>query len=48
MTIQTFVVSMTGVFGREKKKTFIQQACIKMIKSDIKNIYNITKDFYFK
>ncbi len=28
--------------------TFIQQGCIKLIKSDSKNIYNGTKYFYFK
>ncbi len=28
--------------------TFIQQGCIKMIKSESKYIYNITKDFIFK
>ncbi len=26
----------------------IQQRCIKLIKSDSKDFYNITKDFYFK
>ncbi len=28
--------------------TFIQQECIKLIKSDSKDIYNIAKDLYFK
>ncbi len=28
--------------------TFIQQGCIKLIKSDITDIYNVTKDLYFK
>ncbi len=28
--------------------TFIYQGCIKLIKSDDKDIYNVTKDFYFK
>jgi len=28
--------------------TFIQQGCFKLIQSDIKDIYNVTKDFYFK
>jgi len=28
--------------------TFIQQGHIKLIKSEGKNIYNVTKDFYFK
>ncbi len=28
--------------------TFIQQERIKLIKSDSKDIYNDTKDFYFK
>ncbi len=27
---------------------FAQQGCIKLIKSDSKNIYNVTKDLYFK
>ncbi len=28
--------------------TFIQQGCTKLIKSDSKDIYNVTKYFYFK
>ncbi len=28
--------------------TVIQQGCIKLIKSDSKHIYNVTKDLYFK
>ncbi len=28
--------------------TFTQQGCIKLIKSVNKDIYNVTKDFYFK
>ncbi len=28
--------------------TFIQQGCIKLIKNDSKEIYNVTKYFYFK
>jgi len=28
--------------------TFIQQGGIKLIKSDSKDMYNVTKDFYFK
>ncbi len=31
-----------------KKLTFIHQSFIKWIKSDSKDIYNITKDFHFK
>ncbi len=27
---------------------FIQQGCTELIKSDSKDIYNVTKDFYFK
>lgn len=29
-------------------KTFILQGCTESIKSDIKDICNVTKDFYFK
>ncbi len=29
-------------------KTFIKERCHKMIQSDSKDIYNVTKDFYFK
>ncbi len=28
--------------------TFIQQGCIKLIKSESKDIYIVAKDFYFK
>ncbi len=28
--------------------TFIQQGSFKLFKSDDKNIYNVTKDFYFR
>ncbi len=28
--------------------TFIQQGCIKLIKSDSKDIYNVTKTLFFK
>ncbi len=28
--------------------TFMQQGCIKLVKSDCKDIYNVLKDFYFK
>ncbi len=28
--------------------TFIDQGCIKLIKSDSKDIHNVTNDFYFK
>ncbi len=28
--------------------TLIQQGCIKLFKSDSINIYNVSKDFYFK
>ncbi len=31
-----------------KNYIFIQQGCIKLIKSDNKDIYNVTKDFYLK
>ncbi len=26
---------------------FIQQGCVKLVKSDSKDIYNVTKDLYF-
>ncbi len=42
--IQKFVVSK--IFFKDIN-TFIQQGCIKLIKSDSKDIYNVTKDFYF-
>ncbi len=35
-------------FLKEKNNIFIQQGHIKLIKYDSKNIYNVTKDFYFK
>ncbi len=28
--------------------TFIQHVCIKLIKSDNEDIYNVANDFYFK
>ncbi len=28
--------------------TFVQQGCIKLIKSDGEEMYNVTKDLYFK
>jgi len=31
-----------------KKVYFIQRGCIKSIKSDSKDFYNVTKDFHFK
>jgi len=36
-----------NVFIYWKEITFIQQRCIKLIRSDSKYIYNVTKDFYF-
>ncbi len=30
----------------KKKKTFIQQGCIELIKNDTKAIYNVIEDFY--
>ncbi len=32
----------------EEINDFIQQGCIKLIKSDSKDMYNVTKDCYFK
>ncbi len=32
----------------EEIKTFIQKGHIKLIKTDSKDIYDVTKDFYFK
>ncbi len=46
-TIQKFGASKI-FFLKEKITTFIQRRCIKLIKSDSKDIYNVTKDFYFK
>ncbi len=34
--------------GGIESNTFILQGCIKLIKSDDKDIYNVTKDFYFR
>ncbi len=33
---------------KKNKQTFIQQACFKLINSDSKDIYNVTKHFCFK
>jgi len=44
-TVQNFRVSK--IFLKEIN-TFIQQGCIQFIKSDSKEMYNVTKDFYFK
>jgi len=41
-----FVVVVVVVF--KAVNTFIQQGCFKLIKSDNKDIYNVTRDFYFK
>ncbi len=35
-------------FGVSIINTSIQQGCIKLIKSESKDIYNVTKDFHFK
>ncbi len=40
--------SSSKVFFLNEINIFIQQRCIKFIKSDSKDIYNLTKDFYFK
>ncbi len=32
----------------ERNNTFIQQGQIQLIESDSKDIYNVTKDLYFK
>jgi len=32
---------------KKKKNTFIQGGCIKLIKRNSKDIYNVTYDFYF-
>ncbi len=39
-----------GRYGLKKKEinTFAEYRCIILFKSDRKNIYNVTKDFYFK
>ncbi len=45
LTIQKFGVSKIIL---KEMSTFIHQGCIKLIKSDSKDVYNVTKDFYFK
>ncbi len=35
-------------FFLNKSMLFSQQRCIKLIRSYSKDIYNVTKDFYFK
>ncbi len=37
-----------SVFIIKNNDNCIQQECIKLIKSDNKDIYNVTKDLYFK
>ncbi len=40
-----------AVLNYKKKNScyaFIQQGCIQLFKSVSKDIYNVTKDFYFK
>ncbi len=38
---------MFGVSSIFLINTFTQQGCIKLMKSDTKDIYNVAKDFYF-
>ncbi len=45
-TIQKFGV--TNIYFLYLKNTFNQQGHIKLIRSDSKDIYNVTMDFYFK
>ncbi len=35
-------------FISQEFNTFVQQGCIKLIKSDNKDMYNVAKDFYFR
>jgi len=47
LTSMTSIISGSGgLLFKEKSNTFIQQGCIKMIKSESKDIYNGTKDLY--
>ncbi len=36
------------VKGNNTSATTVQQGCIKLFKSNSEDIYNVTKDFYFK
>ncbi len=42
-----YISTLHSTFFKEIN-TFIQQGCIKLIKSDNKNINNVTKDFYLE
>ncbi len=46
----TYTITNYFIFKKnlEEINDFIQQGCIKLIKSDSKDIYNVTKDCYFK
>ncbi len=49
--IQKFLGSVLfflSFFLSNEINTFVQQGPIKLIKSDSKDIYNVTKDFYSK
>ncbi len=48
ITIQKFMVFKIWWVFLEKKYTFIWQHSIKLLKSNNKDMYNVTKDFYFK
>ncbi len=47
-TIQKFGVSNGFLFFFGKNNTFIQQRCIQFLKSDSKDIYNVTNDLHFR
>ncbi len=47
-TFQKFGVSKYTVSKYKLMYTFIHQGCIKLIISDSKDTYNVTKDLYFK
>ncbi len=47
IALQFHFVQMFGVFLKEIN-TFIHQGCIKLIKSENKDINYVTNDFYFK
>ncbi len=54
-TILYYIILVLNIYSKlifiyeiRKNNIFIQQGCIKLIKSDSKDIYNVSKDFYFK
>ncbi len=45
--VQKFKVS-EKLFSEREMNTYIQQGCIKLIKTDSKDIYNVRKDYCLK